>query len=189
MYDLVLKGGSVLDPSTGLDGVLDIAVENGLIARIAAGIAPAEAARVLDVRGKIVTPGLIDVHAHVFEGINRNGVNPDLGGVYAGVTTIVDAGSAGSATFGGFPRHIIPRCHTEIVPFLHICQTGLATTPDIIAESSVNFADTVRVAQQHKGLIVGIKARMVSPALLKSPYSAPTSRRPSSIPAISSGAP
>jgi dihydroorotase len=81
------------------------------------------------------------------------------------VTTIVDAGSAGSATFGAFPRHILPHCHTEIVPFLHICQTGLATMPDIIAESSVNLADTVRVATQHRGLICGIKARMVSPAL------------------------
>ena len=165
MYDLVLKGGTVVDPSSGLDGVLDVAVDKGLIARIAPGIPPSEAARVIEVGGKIVTPGLIDVHAHVFDGINRNGVNPDLGGVYAGVTTIVDAGSAGSATFSGFPRHIIPRCQTEIVPFLHICQTGLATQPDIIAESSVSFDDTLRVARQHTGLICGIKARMVSPAL------------------------
>jgi len=164
MYDLVLKGGRVVDPSGGLDGVLDVAVENGTIARVAAGIALTEAARVIDVAGKIVTPGLIDLHAHVFEGVNRTGVNPDLAGVLSGVTTIVDAGSAGAATFGGW-RHILPHCHTEIVPFLHICQTGLATLPDIIAESSVNLTDTVRVATEHKGLIHGIKARMVSPAL------------------------
>src|SRR5919204_6292613 len=165
MYDLVLKGGRVVDAASGLDGVLDVAVENSTIARIAAGIAPAEAARVIDVTGKVVTPGLIDLHAHVFESINRTGVNPDLAGVHAGVTTIVDAGSAGAATFGGFTRFILPHCHTEIVPFLHICQTGLATLPDIVAESSVNVADTVRVATQHRGLIAGIKARMVSPAL------------------------
>ena len=165
MYDLVLTGGTVVDPSSGLDGVLDIAVERGSIARIAPGIAPAEGVRVIDVSGRIVTPGLIDCHAHVFEGVNRMGVNPDLGGVHAGVTTIVDAGSAGAATFGAFPTHILPRCHTEIIPFLHICQTGLATLPDIIAESSVNVEDTVRVASQHRGLITGIKARMVSPAL------------------------
>jgi len=164
MYDLVLKGGRVVDPSGSLDGVLDVAVENGKIARVAAGIAPAEAARVIEVGGKIVTPGLIDLHAHVFEGFNRTGVNPDLAGVLAGVTTIVDAGSAGAATFGGW-RHILPHCHTEIVPFLHICQTGLATLPDIIAEGSVNLSDTVRVASENKGLIHGIKARMVSPAL------------------------
>ena len=118
----------------------------------------------IEVGGKIVTPGLIDLHAHVFEGVNRTGVNPDLGGVYSGVTTIVDAGSAGAATFGGW-RHILPQCQTEVIPFLHICQTGLATNPDIIAEKSVNLTDTVRVATENKGLIRGIKARMVSPAL------------------------
>ncbi|HXH84297.1 MAG TPA: amidohydrolase/deacetylase family metallohydrolase [Candidatus Tectomicrobia bacterium] len=165
MYDLVLKGGRVLDPSTGLDGVLDVAVENGVIARIAPAIPPAEAARVLEVRGRLVTPGLIDLHAHVLEGVNRTGVNPDLAGVHSGVTTIVDAGSAGAATFGAFPRHILPHCRTEVIPFLHICQTGLATMPDIIAESSVNLDDTIRVAGQYRGLIHGIKARMVSPAL------------------------
>jgi dihydroorotase len=165
MYDLLLKGGTVVDPSTGLDGVSDVAVQDGVIARIAPDIPSAEATRTVEVTGRIVTPGLIDLHAHVFDGFTRNGVHPDLGGVHAGVTTIVDAGSAGAATFGGFPRHIISRCHTEIIPFLHICQTGLATLPDIIAESSVNLEDTLRVADQHKGLICGIKARMVSPAL------------------------
>ena len=154
-----------MDPFSKLDGDFDVAVENGVIARIARGIPATEATRVIDVIGKIVTPGLIDVHAHVFEAVNRTGVNPDLAGVHAGVTTIVDAGSAGAATFGAFPRYILPHCHTEIVPFLHICQTGLATLPDIVAESSVNLADTVRVATQHRGLIAGIKARMVSPAL------------------------
>ena len=140
-------------------------MQGSVIARIGAGIAASEATRVVDVKGKIVAPGLIDLHAHVFEGVNRTGVNPDLGGMYAGVTTIVDAGSAGSATFAAFPRYILPHVHTEIVPFLHICQTGLATMPDIVAESSVNLADTVKVATQHRGLIAGIKARMVSPAL------------------------
>src|SRR5215510_10609932 len=165
MYDLVLKGGNVIDPSSGLNGPSDVAVQGGTIARIAPTIGMVEATRTIDVTGKIVTPGLIDVHAHVFEGVNRTGVNPDLAGVYAGVTTIVDAGSSGSATFGAFPRHVIPSCQTEIIPFLHICQTGLSTMPDIIAESSINLDDTLRVADQHKGVICGIKARMVSPAL------------------------
>ncbi|HXJ79742.1 MAG TPA: amidohydrolase/deacetylase family metallohydrolase [Candidatus Methylomirabilis sp.] len=165
MFDLLLKGGTVVDPSTGLDGVMDIAVQNGIVARIAPAIPGTEATRTIEVSGRIVTPGLIDLHAHVFDGFTRNGVHPDLGGVHAGVTTIVDAGSAGAATFGGFPRHVIPHCQTEIIPFLHICQTGLATMPDIIAESSVNLEDTLRVVDQHKGLICGIKARMVSPAL------------------------
>src|SRR5262245_43142641 len=165
MHDLLLKGGRVVDPTIAIDGVRDIAVTDGVVARIAPDIPEAEATRTVHVAGKIVTPGLIDVHAHVFEGFTRNGVHPDLAGVHAGVTTIVDAGSAGAATFAGFPRHIIPSCHTEIIPFLHICQTGLATLPDIIAESSIDLDDTLRVVDQHKGLICGIKARMVSPAL------------------------
>jgi dihydroorotase len=165
MYDLLLKGGTVLDPSSKLDGRQDVAVQGDRIARIAPQIAETEAARTIDVTGKLVVPGLIDLHAHVFEAVNRMGVNPDLGGVYAGVTTIVDAGSAGAATFAAFPRHILPHCQTEVIPFLHICQTGLATMPDIIAESSINLDDTIKTVVQHRGLIRGIKARMVSPAL------------------------
>ena len=165
MYDLILKGGSLIDPSQGLSGVHDIAIEQGMIARIAPVIPPEEAKRLIEANGLIVTPGLIDLHAHVFEGFTRFGVNPDIAGVHAGVTTIVDAGSSGSATFEGFTRHILPHCHTEIIPFLHICQTGLATIPDIIAEGSIDFDRTLRVANRHKHLIRGIKARMVSPAL------------------------
>jgi len=165
MLDVLLKGGRVVDPSAGLDGRYDVAVQGGAIARIAPDIAAAEATRTLDVAGKIVTPGLIDLHAHVFEGVNRTGVNPDLGGVYSGVTTIVDAGSSGAATFAAFPRYVLPSCHTEVIPFLHICQTGLATNPDIIAESSIDLDDTLRVASEHRALIRGIKARMVAPAL------------------------
>jgi dihydroorotase len=165
MYDLLLTGGIVVDPSTGLNGANDVAIEQGKIARIEPHIAREEAKRVIEVPGSIVTPGLIDLHAHVFEGFTRLGVHPDQGGVYAGVTTIVDAGSAGCATFGGFPRYILPQCHTEIIPFLHICQTGLSTIPDIIAEGSIDLDGTLRVVDRYKDLICGIKARMVSPAL------------------------
>jgi dihydroorotase len=165
MYDLLLKGGTVIDPSAGLHGPLDVAITAGKIAHIAPAIAREEATRILAIPDTVVTPGLIDLHAHIFDGFARNGVHPDLAGVYSGVTTIVDAGSSGSATFEGFPRHIIPNCHTEIIPFLHICQTGLATMPDIIAEGSIDLDGTIKVANQYRGLIQGIKARMVSPAL------------------------
>jgi len=165
MYDLLLKGGTVIDPAQDLRGALDVAVEDGKIARVAANIPKSEARRVIDVLGKTVTPGLIDLHTHVFDGVAANGVHPDIAGVHAGVTTVVDAGSSGCATFGAFPRHILPKCETEVIPLLHICQTGLATNPDIIAESSIDLESTLRVAREHRGLIKGIKARMVSPAL------------------------
>jgi dihydroorotase len=165
MYDLVLKGGVVLDPTQGLHGPFDVAVSDGKIAELAASIDTTRARRVIDASGKTVTPGLIDLHAHVFDGVAHNGVHPDLAGVRAGVTTVVDAGSSGAATFGAFPKHILPNCDTEVMPFLHICQTGLATSPDIIAAASIDLDATLRVVDEHKGLIRGIKARMVSPAL------------------------
>ena len=165
MYDLLLKDGTVVDPSTGLRGVQDVAVQDGKIAHIATDISEEDATRIMDVSGKIVTPGLIDVHTHVMDSFTPHGIDPDLAGVYSGVTTLVDAGTSGCATFSGFPRYIIPSCHTEIIPFMHICQTGLATIPDIVAESSIDLEGTLRVADQYKGLIRGIKARMVSPAL------------------------
>ena len=96
--------------------------------------------------------------------MNGNGVEADLGGVRAGVTTMVDAGSSGCDTFGGFPRHIIPNSATEIICFLHICRTGLATTPDIFSPASIDLDKTIQVASESNA-ISGIKARMVSPAL------------------------
>src|SRR5437660_12213484 len=165
MYDLVLKGGVVIDPAQDLRGVLDVAVQDGKIAQVAASIPASEARRVIHVPGKTVTPGLIDLHTHVFAGVAATGVHPEIAGVHAGVTTVVDAGSSGCATFSAFPRHILPKCETEVIPLLHICQTGLATNPDIIAESSIDLESTLKVARAHKGLIKGLKARKVSPAL------------------------
>ena len=165
MYDLLIRGGTVIDPSQSIHALNDVAVEAGRIARIAPGIPVEEAARVIDVPGKLVTPGLIDLHTHVYDGVNGNGVRADLGGVNAGVTTMVDAGSAGCDTFGGFPKHIIPNNETEIICFLHICRTGLATTPDIFSLSSIDLDNTIRVVSENRDVITGIKARMVSPAL------------------------
>ena len=143
MYDLLIKGGTVVDPSQGIHGVNDVAIEDGKIARVAPDIDATEASQVVEVKGKVVTPGLIDLHTHVFAGVNANGVDPNIGGVRAGVTTMVDAGSSGCDTFGGFPRHILPNSETEIICFLHICRTGLATTPDIFSPSSIDLDHTV----------------------------------------------
>ena len=152
MYDLLLKGGTVLDPSSRLDGAMDVAVEQGVIARIAPRIAR-DGGRAHHRRaGQDVTPGLIDLHAHVFEGVNRTGVNPDLGGVLRGRHHHRGRGQRGRGHVRrAFRATSCPSCHTEIIPFLHICQTGLATMPDIIAESSINLDDTLRVVDRAQG--------------------------------------
>ena len=165
MYDLLIKGGTVIDPSQNINGPNDVAVQDGKIGLVAPNIDASEAARVVEVKGKLVTPGLIDLHTHIYDGVNGNGVEADLGGVRAGVTTMVDAGSSGCDTYGGFPRHIIPNNATEIIPFLHICRTGLATTPDIFSPASIDLDRTIQVVEQNRDTIFGIKARMVSPAL------------------------
>ena len=165
MYDLLIKGGTVIDPAQGINGPNDVAVADGKITRVAPNIGAEEAGQVVEVRGKIVTPGLIDLHTHVYSGVIGNGVQADLGAVRAGVTTMVDAGSSGCDTFGGFPKHIIPGNSTEIIPFLHICRTGLATTPDIFSPSSIDLDKTIQTVEESRGVIRGIKARMVSPAL------------------------
>ena len=110
MYDLVVKGGTVLAPGDQLRGRLDIAIAQGKVARIAPDIHE-PARRVVDVRGALVTPGLIDLHTHIdfslrTEGINARGVDPGLIGIRAGVTTVVDAGTTGPYIFGGFRNYV-----------------------------------------------------------------------------------
>lgn len=165
MYDLIVKGGTVVDPSQNLHALRDVAIEEGKIAKIAVDIPADEANRVVEVKGKMVTPGIIDIHTHVYSGVTDNGVDPDIGGVRAGVTTMVDAGSSGCDTFQGFPQHIIPNTATEIIVFLHICRTGLATNPDIFSPQSIDLDKTIETITNSNGVITGVKARMVSPAL------------------------
>ena len=165
MYDLIVKGGAVVDPSQNLHGISDVAIEDGKIAKISTNIPAEESKRVVEVKGKVVIPGLIDIHTHVYSGVTDNGVDPDIGGVRAGVTTMVDAGSSGCDTFAGFPAHIIPNTATEIIVFLHICRTGLATNPDIFSPECINLDITIETIKNSSGVITGVKARMVSPAL------------------------
>ncbi len=165
MHDLLLKNGKVIDPAQQLNGVMDIAVEDGKIARIAADIPDAEAKRVIDVKDRIVTAGLIDPHVHVYEGFTPLGIHPDLVGVQAGVTTLADAGSCGPYTYQGFPVHVIPQTKTDILVFLNVGKVGLALNPEIANPQDVDTDAIIRVIAENRSVIKGVKARMVSPAL------------------------
>lgn len=165
MYDLILKNGRVIDPAQRRDGVLDVAVTGGRIAQVAAGLPEAEARRVIDVKGRVVTPGLIDPHVHVYEGFTRLGIHPDVVGVQAGVTALADAGSCGPLTYRGFPVHVVPRVETDLFVFINIARVGLALNPEIEHERDIDLDAAIQVVAENPDIVKGVKARMVSPAL------------------------
>lgn len=164
-WELLLAGGEVLDPAAGLRGRQDIAVAGGRIAAVGHGLDRARAGRVIDLDGSVITPGIIDLHTHVLHGTTRNSAAPDEAGVRAGITTVVDAGSAGAATIGAFPAYIIPASRTEVIPFIHLAMTGLAVVPEFSHRGELDAAATQRAIEDGDGLIRGIKVRLVSPAL------------------------
>ena len=104
-FDTLLKGGRVICPATGVDGIRDVAIRNGRIAAVAETILPSSAATVIDVSGKLVLPGMIDTHGHIYQYVTgRFGLEPDMVGVRSGVTTVVDQGGPSCMTLPGFPE-------------------------------------------------------------------------------------
>lgn len=114
-----------------------------------------------DATGKIVTPGLIDAHCHVYHGFTRLGADPDVAGVKQGVTTVVDAGSAGQAIFGGFPRYVIPASRTTIYCFLHLGSQGLTITPELRDRKEIDLEAIEATIEANRDLIKGVKLRLV----------------------------
>ncbi len=161
MYDLLIKGGRIIDPAQNVDDRLDIAISGGKIATIAKDIPPQESQRIIDVTDKIVTPGLIDLHCHVYAGILSNGVEPDTAGVKQGVTTVVDGGSAGQAIFGGFPKYIIPSSRTTVFCFLHLGSHGLSVMPELRDWGEIDLGATEATIEANQPLIKGIKLRLI----------------------------
>lgn len=158
LYELLIKGGEMIDPKHGIHEIRDIAINQGKIAAIAKDIALSEAKKVIDAKNKIVTPGLIDLHTHVAEAIMPLAVTPDEAGVYSGVTTVCDAGSTGYATFNGFKKLIIPHAQTDIICFLHLSPTGQAIYPEICWHD-INPKRIFTLIQENKEVIKGIKIR------------------------------
>ncbi|MFW6151254.1 MAG: amidohydrolase/deacetylase family metallohydrolase, partial [Chloroflexota bacterium] len=161
MYDLLIAGGTVVDPSQGINKKLDVAVRGGSIAALAENIPPGDARRVLDASGQLVTPGLIDAHCHVYAGVQALGIHPDSAGVLQAVTTINDGGSAGHAVFGGFPAYVIPSTRTTVMCFLHLCSTGLSAVPELNEWDEINPDAIGATVEAYPHIIKGIKLRQV----------------------------
>lgn len=162
-YDLLLKGGTVIDPKSELNAVQDVAIRGKVIAAVAKDIPPEQAKRVVDARGLYVVPGILDIHTHVYTGPNGpvlaggdTSVPADMHSFRAGVTTVVDAGSSGWKNFPDFRDRLIKRARTRILAFLNIAGGGMGGANEQ-EELDFNPAATVKMVRENKDLIVGIK--------------------------------
>lgn len=154
-YDLVLAGGHVIDPANGINGVMDVAVTGNRIARVAENIPRNQAKQVVEVAGLYVTPGLIDLHAHVFG--YSGSLLPDDTQLIAGTTTVVDCGGSGWRTFDDFRARIIDKSQTRVLAWLNIVGQGMLGTQ---VENNVEDMDVKATAEKirkHPDLIMGIK--------------------------------
>ena len=163
--DLILRNGHVIDPSQGLDGIMDVGFAGGKVAAIAPKIA-ADAAEVRDVSGLIVSPGLIDLHTHVYWGGTSLGIDAEEFCRTSGVTTAVDTGSAGPGNFMGFRRHVIEPSQVRILAYLHVSHAGIygfSNTVMVGESEDIRLMDPVtaaQVADANRDVIVGIKVRV-----------------------------
>ncbi len=159
---MLIQGGTVVDPKQGLHAVRDVLLANGRVVSVAERLTPASGDTVIDARGLYVTPGLIDLHVHVFYGASHYGIEPDPHCLGTGTTTVVDAGSAGALTFPAFRKYVIEVSQTRILPFLNIGATGMLSA-DVGELEDVRFIDRGRalaMIEAHRDLIRGVKVRL-----------------------------
>ena len=165
-YDLIVKGGHVVDPSQKLSAKRDVAIVDKKVVHIAEDIASDRARHVLDARGKIVTPGLIDVHVHVYDGVAPLGIPADPNCIAKGVTTALDAGSAGAHTFPGFRKHVVNVADTRVFALLNISVVGQSTLSadnpygELLHLGYANPKLAIRTIEQNRDVILGVKVRL-----------------------------
>ncbi len=168
-YDLVIKGGDVLDPSQNLRGRRDIGIRFGLIEALEANIPVEKAVNVLDVSGKLVTPGLIDLHTHVYPYGSAIGIPADELVPFQCTTTCVSAGDAGANNFAAFRRYVVGQTRTRLYAFVHIANVGL--TPFPVAELyNIDFAQVdacARTVAENTDIAIGVKVRMSENVIAK----------------------
>src|SRR6266478_534350 len=165
-YDLILRGGRVVDPSQKLDAVTDVAFAQGKVARIGTALRPDATTDVRHVSGLIVTPGLIDLHTNVYWGGTSLGIDAEDFCRRSGVTTAIDTGSSGPGNFAGFRKHVIERSEVRILAYLHISFAGIyAFSKTVMVGESEEMRlmapiEAVQVADANRDVIIGIKVRV-----------------------------
>ena len=151
-YDILLQGGHLVDPAHGINGVRDIAIKDGRIAAIEETIAPSSAKRVISAKGKLVTPGLIDTHAHVFEHVTgRFGLEADMCGVDSGVTTLIDQGGPSCMTLPAFREFVVKPKHSRVYAYLSAYLVGGMEGhyyPSLYRPDCVDVDATVAIASE-----------------------------------------
>ena len=161
-YQLLLKGGTLVDPAQHIHAKKDVAFANGVVVAVGGDLPKQDAHEVLDVTGRIVTPGMIDLHVHVFYGVSHFGIEPDPTCLAKGATTVVDAGSAGADIFPGFRKYIIDVSDTRILAQLNISSQGMLTAE--IGEFEIpeyaNVSKACEMIEKHRDVILGVKVRL-----------------------------
>jgi dihydroorotase len=159
-FDLLIEGGTVIDASQNLNGMFDVAIKNGKILEVSRNIAKERALKTVSAKDRIVTPGFIDMHAHCYDAVSI-GMNADHYCLGRGVTTVLDAGSAGYATFPNFRKYIINTSITRIVALLHISPIGNIMFEGGLSNLSwLNPDLTAKMANDNKPVVAGIKIQL-----------------------------
>lgn len=165
--NFILKAGRVIDPASGTDGIFDIRVREGKIDAIGVDLAP-DGAAMIDVKDHIVTPGLIDVHLHLMKGLGAFGVDPDIFGVGSGVTTVVDAGSAGHSLLDVFRNYVTDNAKTRVLNYINLSTLGGVSGPGYSILADPRLIDEAKIEQAveaNRDIIVGIKIMATGGAL------------------------
>ncbi len=166
VFDTILAGGRVIDPSQGLDAVLDVGFAGGKVAGLGEGLKASPGTAIKNVRGLIVVPGLIDLHTHVYWGGTSLGIDAEDFCRKSGVTTAIDTGSAGPGNFAGFRKHVIDKSAVRILAYLHISHAGIfgfSATVSVGESEDMRLMDPVAavdVVEANRDVIVGMKVRV-----------------------------
>ena len=174
-FDIVIKGGHVIDPKNNINVVMDVAISGGKIARVAKNIPGAGGKEVIDATGLYVTPGIIDIHGHVFAGTSQEGglsdgfsaLPPDGFTFRVGVTTIVDAGGAGANSFAKFKKNVIDNSQTRVLAFLNISSAGMIGDEYSVYQQDLKYMDAnlaASAAKEYKELYRRYKSGPLSQA-------------------------